>query len=184
MFATSALGVPGVCLYEWSSGTLTPQATLDHWGDSGATDVAINCNNQVVATASEIGEIVLSLPETCSPGQEGKSLFSFMPMEVISFQVKVVLPVFFGGETEPRVLGSGWVGMSLECHGLFHLSPCSSFAGELPYVTLRTAKCAACVLTRLAATLLAAGTSSMSIFGTSRRRRRYFSTHRCSLAIA
>eukprot|EP00613_Pedinella_sp_CCMP2098_P043393 CAMPEP_0171774400 /NCGR_PEP_ID=MMETSP0991-20121206/55863_1 /TAXON_ID=483369 /ORGANISM="non described non described, Strain CCMP2098" /LENGTH=150 /DNA_ID=CAMNT_0012380315 /DNA_START=86 /DNA_END=534 /DNA_ORIENTATION=+ len=81
MLATSALGVPGVCVYKWDSGTLTPQATLDHWGDSGATDVSINCNNQVVATASEMGEIVLALPETCGPSKPGRPLYSFTPLE-------------------------------------------------------------------------------------------------------
>lgn len=74
MLATSALGTPGVCVYKWRDGALAPVVELSHFGANGATAAVLNCNNQVVASSSLSGEVVLSLPE---PGR-ASPLFQFV----------------------------------------------------------------------------------------------------------
>jgi hypothetical protein len=68
MLTTAALGDPGVCVYRWQGGALKPVAQLSPFGaGAGATSVALNCNNQVVASASTTGDVVLGLPEEGRP---------------------------------------------------------------------------------------------------------------------
>mmetsp|Transcript_697 Transcript_697/g.886 ORF Transcript_697/g.886 Transcript_697/m.886 type:complete len:834 (+) Transcript_697:28-2529(+) len=76
MLATSALGSPGVCVYKWDNGNLQATSQLQHFGDAGSTAVVINCNNQVIASACESGEVKLCLPDETGRG----SLFEFTPV--------------------------------------------------------------------------------------------------------
>jgi hypothetical protein len=48
MLASSALGTPGVCVYQWRDGSLVESAQLN-CGADGATAVVLNCNNQASA---------------------------------------------------------------------------------------------------------------------------------------
>ena len=78
MLATSALGSPGVCAYRWdeAAGAFTLVAQLDHHQGAGATAAVLNCNNQVVASGNEAGQVLLTLPH-----EAGRApLFSFTAM--------------------------------------------------------------------------------------------------------
>jgi WD40 repeat protein len=75
MLATSALGSPGVCVYRWQDSSFKPVVQLTHFGDAGSTAVNINHNNQVIASAGESGDVILSVPEN-----DRSPLFTFTAM--------------------------------------------------------------------------------------------------------
>ena len=77
VLATSALGSPGVCVHSWdeSNGIFSMLAQLNHHSDEGATAAVLNCNNQVVASASASGKVLLTLPDPARA-----PLFEFEPM--------------------------------------------------------------------------------------------------------